>query len=76
MVAIEKSSRTPVIRIVRLKQQRNIIYTSMKSHSTDPLLPQYFYVPEEYMADERAEPTTQGRVASEVEMFYNSSVTI
>ena len=48
----------------------------MKSHSTDPLLPQYFYVPEEYMADERAEPTTQGRVASEVEMFYNSSVTI
>jgi hypothetical protein len=39
------------------------------SFFTDPLLPQYFYVPEEYMADERAEPTTQGRIASEVKIF-------
>lgn len=32
----------------------------------DPLLPQYYYVPEDNLADERSEPYTQGRLPSKV----------
>jgi hypothetical protein len=32
----------------------------------DPLLPQYYYVPEDCLADERSEPYTQGRLPSKV----------
>jgi hypothetical protein len=37
---------------------------------SDPLLPQYFYVPEENLAEERAEPTTQSRMPSVVSFTF------
>jgi len=32
----------------------------------DPLLPQYYYVPEDSLAEERSEPYTQGRLPSKI----------
>ena len=50
---------------------------TIKKHSffSDPLLPQYFYVPEEHMADERAEPTTQSRLPSKVSWLTRETLT-